>query len=124
LDERLRKLDACLSVIEPDRLGRDDAERYAEWIRVGIICSNESDGDERGLELWDNWSKRGRRYEQGVCEDKWGSFATDRQSKISIGTLVMLARDATGDQAWNIPRKPIFIPIHDPVDFFKGWGVL
>jgi hypothetical protein len=53
IEEQLRKLEACLSVIDPDCLGSDDTARYEACIRVGMICHHESDGDERGLTLWD-----------------------------------------------------------------------
>jgi hypothetical protein len=124
IEESLWKLDCCLSKLNPDSLGWDDTERYLAWIRVGIICHHATDGDERGLALWDEWSKRGQRYEQGACDDKWDTFATDRQERAGIGTLVNMVRESTGDQTWKIPKKPIFVTVGLPANLISSWKSL
>jgi len=61
------------------------AESYLEWMTVGWVIYNISEGCEEGLGLWLNFSKRcGEKYDETRCVYEW-----DRMIKtdMSIGTL-------------------------------------
>lgn len=61
-------------------------DSYSEWITIGMSLYNL--GNE-GLELWDNWSKKSDKYEDGACEDRWGYFDPD---EISLASLFYYAK--------------------------------
>ena len=46
-------------------------EVYEEWVEVGMSLSQL---DDRGLELWDGWSRQSPKYKMGDCFRKWDSF--------------------------------------------------
>lgn len=51
------------------------ADKYAEWLRIGMMLSDVTGGSEEGLELWDDFSKKSNnKYEVGACGNKWDSF--------------------------------------------------
>lgn len=80
--ERLRSL---LSQIDPD-IG------YQDWIQIGMAIHHETGGDQTGLDLFDQWSAGGRKYEgRRDIEDRWKYLRSDRENPITIGTLVMIA---------------------------------
>ena len=61
------------------------AEQYAEWMSVGWVLFNISDGSEDGLNLWLNFSSRcGDKFDEVKCRYEW-----DRMTKtdMTIGTL-------------------------------------
>jgi putative DNA primase/helicase len=77
---------------------------YSEWLNVGIALYNTFEGANDGLQLWDEWSKRSKEYQPGVCAAKWESF-TDRPhgERIEVGSLVVRAKADSDDfsRAWE-----------------------
>ena len=55
---------------------------YSDWLNNGIICFNE------GLELdvWEQMSKKCKGYEEGACAEKWKTFASARERKLTQAT--------------------------------------
>jgi hypothetical protein len=49
------EIEKILSHLDPG-MGRD------QWIRVGMALHHETEGDDTGFELWDEWSSRGYNY--------------------------------------------------------------
>lgn len=56
-------------------------DSYQDWIEIGLSLYELGD---MGLKLWDEWSKKSNKYEEGVCEEKWESFDP---CEISLGSL-------------------------------------
>lgn len=50
-----------------------DPETYDRWVRVGMALHHATDGSIEGLELWDQWSRKGRKYD-GSTRTKWETF--------------------------------------------------
>jgi len=73
IDEYRQKLNE----IDPDC-------EYDEWIKHGMALH--SLGDERLLSVWNDWSKKGEKYEKGICQKHWKSF-----SKKGNGNAVTIA---------------------------------
>ncbi len=69
-----------------DALPMQMVDSYHSWIEVGLSLYNL--GNE-GLALWDSWSKKSKRYQEGVCEEKWETFDPD---EISLGSLFYYAK--------------------------------
>lgn len=61
---------------------------YDEWLYVGQAIHTQHPNDE-GLELWDEWSKTGSRYEPRECHIRWYKF--EDNGPIRIGTLISIA---------------------------------
>ncbi|MCY4156981.1 MAG: AAA family ATPase [Gammaproteobacteria bacterium] len=61
------------------------------WLDVGFGLHDKFDGSEQALELWDEWSKNGGNYEQGLCARKWQTFSTGGGK--SFGTIVQIAKE-------------------------------
>jgi hypothetical protein len=61
---------------------------YDEWLKVGMAL--QSGG--YPLTLWDEWSKRGKKYKAGECVEKWSSFSDS--GGITMGTLIYWARQS------------------------------
>jgi hypothetical protein len=62
---------------------------YDEWLYVGQALHTQHPND-KGLELWDQWSQQGSRYQPNECHLRWHKFAEN--GPIRIGTLVAIAK--------------------------------
>lgn len=50
-----------------------EPETYNRWLRIGMALHHATDGSAEGFELWDQWSRKGRKYD-GSTSAKWSSF--------------------------------------------------
>jgi hypothetical protein len=66
-----------------------DMVSYDEWLMVGQAINTQFP-DERGYELWHNWSKVGKRYKQDECKIRWRGFKP--HGPIRVGTLIHIAK--------------------------------
>lgn len=75
----------ALAILDPDCA-------YQDWLRVGMILHD------LGLpvEVWDAWSSRGSKYEEGCCTKKWPGFGRGT-TKATIGTLIEMVRQKQPD---------------------------
>jgi P4 family phage/plasmid primase-like protien len=55
---------------------------YSSWIQVGMILKNEG----YSCDIWDEWSKKSKKYTSGCCEKKWRSFMYS-DNPLTISTL-------------------------------------
>jgi hypothetical protein len=74
-------------------VSNDQMDDYAAWLRLGMALHSASGGDEEGLRLWDEASRKNTKYEEGACEAKWDSFSTDKARLVSIGSLRSMAKE-------------------------------
>ncbi len=90
---KLQKLERLLNWIDPDC-------GYEGWIRAGMAIYYETAGSDDGLALFNSWSCKGKKYENfEAIEKKWQSFRPDHPTPLTIGTLIMLAREAGANTA-------------------------
>ena len=87
--QHLGELQALLSCLDAD-MG------YGDWLQVLMAVFHATGGDEEGLALVDEWSRRGSKY-QGFrdLETKWRSFRLDEPNPVTIATLRHMV-DAAG----------------------------
>jgi hypothetical protein len=52
----------------------DYVEDYMQWLQVGMALHHQYGGSDEALKLWDEWSKAGSNYSDGVCAAKWKTF--------------------------------------------------
>jgi len=88
----LKKLDKLLNNIDPD-------SGYEDWRNALMVVYHETQGSDDGLELVNLWSSKGAKYEGRIDIDKkWGSFR-EVANPLTMGTLVMMAKNAGADVA-------------------------
>ena len=64
---------------------------YEQWYRVGMAIHQATQGG--GLELWDEWSQNGKKYEgSNETDKKWQSFGKSG-NPVGLGTLIHYARE-------------------------------
>lgn len=94
----LTKVAALLDALDPNVLD------YEQWVKIGqAIHSQHSGGD--ALDLWDEWSQRGDRYESGECHVRWKGFKSNGPVRMAtlfyivqqFGTPAMVEEAKGGD---------------------------
>jgi P4 family phage/plasmid primase-like protien len=61
-------------------------DNYNSWLEIGLALYNIGDGGEDYLDLWDSFSQKSDKYEEGICKRKWGSF-TKKDNLLNIGSI-------------------------------------
>ena len=68
-------------------LGHVDADDYDDWIKVGMALQFELGNG--GLAVWEKWSRKSDKFQEGLCEKKWRGF--NDEGGITGGSLYYLA---------------------------------
>lgn len=76
-----------LSYINPDC-------PYDEWLKIGMALKTEG----QPFQVWDDWSSRGSKYNQGEMQSKWDGF---RRNDVTGGTIYHIACSYGYDSASN-----------------------
>jgi hypothetical protein len=86
----IEQIEDILRHISPD-CSRD------QWIKIGTAIHHETEGDDTGLSIWDEWSSGGVTYpgSEGV-EYQWRSFRgpTPGRSSITMASVIKMAKEA------------------------------
>jgi hypothetical protein len=90
------RIEAALAVIDPD-IGR------AEWIAIGCGIYRALD-DEAGFAVWNEWSRRGRKYKRREMERQWRSIVAADGYAYTPGTIFYLANETDPDW-WRSIRE-------------------
>jgi hypothetical protein len=68
-----------------------------QWIKIGTAIHHETEGDDTGLSIWDEWSSDGLTYPgfEGV-EYQWRSFRgpTPGRASITMASVIKMAKEA------------------------------
>lgn len=84
--ENLIEANKLIKIIAPWR-----AESFAEWLQMGWILYNISEGDSDGLEIWCKFSEKcPEKFDRFVCEDYWENKFSIRN--YTIATLHYFAK--------------------------------
>lgn len=89
------RMEELLAAIDPD-VGRD------AWIRVGMALHHETEGDDTGFDLWNDWSAEGGKYPgDEALRQQWDSFERrkgERRRQVTMATVIRMAQngDLTG----------------------------
>ena len=87
-----------LSELRDKVFQHDPDSDYDSWVRVGMAIHYETDGDDEGLELWDEWSKDGAKYKSiDDLASHWRSFRVDGQNPVT-GNSLRVDTAASGDE--------------------------
>lgn len=90
---KLQKLRALLGHIDADC-------GYADWVSVLMALFHETQGNQEGLELANEWSQKSDKYPGArEIQIKWDSFRAGVSNPVTIGTLIKMAKDSGADMA-------------------------
>lgn len=64
-------------------------DNYNDWLNVGMCLYNLS---KEYLYIWRKWSKKSKKYEEEICEEKWKSFKKNKKG-LKIGSLLMWCKE-------------------------------
>lgn len=85
INSTLTKIAALLVPIDPD-------VAYHDWIRVLMVIYHETDGDEAGFKLADDWSSHDYKYKgEKDIRAMWRGFNPNIANPVKMGTLVRMA---------------------------------
>ena len=102
-DVALDLISDALAQLNPKR-----ADRYSDdggWLDVGMAICHATGGSDDGLQLWDEWSKNSRKYEPGVCAEKWASFGggNGHAKPLTVASLIRWAKQDSPH--WASPQN-------------------
>ena len=83
-----------------DGLSAKYYDDYDTWVKVGMILHSYHSEENGFYELWRKWSEKSHKYKEKEMITKWNSFAKSR-SKLSIGTLIMWAKEEGVNNIYN-----------------------
>lgn len=86
------RMEDLLRQLDPD-IGRD------EWIRVGMALHHETEGDDTGFSLWNDWSALGHKYPgEEALQTQWDSFTRrvgPGQRQVTMASVIKLVNETT-----------------------------
>ena len=75
------------------------------WIKVGMALHHEFDGDVQGLKVWNEFSKRSRKFDARVSKQQWRSFG-DSERPVTFATIIQASNDYVHQMEWeSIPDE-------------------
>ena len=103
----ISQMEELLSVLDPD-MPRED------WIRVAMGLSHETDGDDTGFSIWDEWSAQGSKYpSEEALRTQWDSFERRKGAghrQVTMATVMKMAKEAG---ASSTPRPTLAATVDD-----------
>ena len=97
-DTSLHEVKEALAFIDPDI-------DYEQWISIGMAIHSEYPTHE-GLELWDDWSSAGKKYQLNECQTHWDGFDSDEG--ITIATLFYYAPEYLKSKTEHFDTQTIY----------------
>lgn len=85
----IRQMEELLSHLDPS-MGREP------WLRVGMALHHETEGDDTGFELWDEWSSEGDTYPgTEALRYQWESFKpAPGKRQVTMASVIKMAKEA------------------------------
>ena len=84
-------------------LTQSQVDDYDTWLRVGMALH----ADGQSCSVWDEWSKRSPKYQEGACEKHWKTFGNYSGANVGIGSIIQMAKDngykPSDGFSWNDP---------------------
>jgi hypothetical protein len=94
------------------------ATNYDDWIKIGFILNNEL--EEEGREIFQDFSQWCQsKYDKEECDKKYDSFKNDKENKLTIGTLKLLAKEDSPTEYAELYKKDDAIKLHNYIFDFN-----
>lgn len=70
------------------------AEDYETWLQIGMALFHQHDGEERGRELWHEWSESAHNYDADALDRKWDTFdiSDKKRAPVTARLIIKLAK--------------------------------
>ncbi len=96
----IREIEAMLKYLDPS-MGREP------WRNIGMALKHETDGDDTGFDLWDDWSSDGDTYPgTEALRHQWDSFrGGNGRRQVTMRSVIKMAKDA-GYRHGGFPGSP------------------
>ena len=91
LNATAQEMRELLEKIDPDA-------HHDDWIKVGMALHHQFDGELEGLELWDDWSATGAKYQPGECERRWETFDSDGKTPVTAAFIKRQEMEIVGEE--------------------------
>lgn len=71
-------------------------EDYDTWVQVGMALYHQFDGEEIGLELWNEWAETADNYDKDACDRRWDDFGISgkKRAPITARYILRLSKEA------------------------------
>lgn len=69
------RIKGALSAIPAEECDHEATGGYNLWLQIGMALHDEASGSDEGLQVFDNWSRGGAKYNARAVSDKWESFS-------------------------------------------------
>jgi Bifunctional DNA primase/polymerase, N-terminal/Primase C terminal 2 (PriCT-2)/D5 N terminal like len=106
----LERVAAAMAVIPNDDLGWDD------WKRLGLVIFRATSGTGKGLQIFDQWSRKSSKYDEANTRREWESIHRSPPTRIGAGTIFFEANRA--DPRWWNGGK-LVLQAESPVESAK-----
>lgn len=91
---------SALDTIDPDC-------EHSMWTTVGMALHYESNGNQQGYELFQNWSMQGSKHNEFDWPNQWNYFKNDGKERyVTLGSLFHIARQEFGWDGRYSPHLP------------------
>ena len=77
-----------------DVLPNDGPPDWEEWNNTGMAFFASADGDAVGYEAFERWSSKNDAHDPGACEERWDHWRSSPPTRVGMGKLVYMARQA------------------------------
>ena len=104
----VERMEELLSKLDPS-MGRHD------WITVGMALHQETEGDDTGFQLWDDWSSGGVQYpDTEELRQQWKSFKLGKggsRGPMTMASVIDMAKEAGGASKVPEPIRAALPPV-------------
>jgi phage/plasmid-associated DNA primase len=100
IEQNLEKASTRIPLLSSKR-----ANIYDDWMRIGYILFNISEGNQRGLDMWIGFSKRTTRqdvYPEADCKREWLKM---KKGTLTLGSLNYYAKQDSPDEYVKLASK-------------------
>lgn len=75
------------------------ADDHDIWFQVGMALYHQFDGEERGLEMWHEWSESADNYDADACDRRWDTFGIDgkKRAPLTARFILKMANEAVAE---------------------------
>lgn len=79
-----------------EALNKVSSDPYHDWLKVGMAIHND-DSTSIGYNMWTNWSKKSKKFDEKVQKKTWRAFKINRG--LTIGSIFWLANKSASKKA-------------------------
>lgn len=92
-------------------------EDYDTWLQIGMALFHQFGGEDRGLELWHEWSSEAGNYDADALDAKWATFdiAEKGRAPVTARLIIKLSAEAAAEIA-TVTFRDVIAELRAAVD--------